>query len=847
MQTVDRRDRSAYHLQRTRPAPSSGYQGRYLFVNDTAEKVLGWSREQLYGKCDTDIFPPATAAQFRENDHKALTSGTGVLTVETLRHEDGIFHHSVVSKFAIPDREGVPRFVGGLAIDITEHQRAEQSLRASEERLQLAIYATTLGIFEHNHRTDAVYWSPTMREIVGWSADGSASLPAFIALIHPEDRAKIVEAIRLAHDPAGEGLYLVEHRIVRRDGGVRWIRICARTHFEGQGDERRPVRTIGTAADVTEQRQAEERLRESEERFQQLAHHIDGYFGLNAPDDSQFHYVSPGYEKITGRSCASQYQHPESWTDVIHPDDRARVLAIVGEPLHNEARQVEYRIVRPDGAVRWIRDRAFPVRNAAGTVYRVAGIGEDITAQKQAEETLRETSEFTRQVVHTAQEGLAVLDLTFRYTLWNTFMERLSGQPASQVLGKRPWEVFHFLSEATSRPLLEAVLTGVITVVPDMFTTPPAPGRAAWVSQVLVPMRDAAGKVVGVLCSLHDITAWKLAEEARRRLAAIVESAEDAIISKNLDGTITTWNAGAERLLGYSAQEVIGQNIALILPVERQEEEPQFRARIVRGESVEYYETIRLNKSGRRMDVALSVSPVRDATGAVIGCAKIMHDISARKHLEKEVLEIATREQRRIGQELHDTTGQELTALSLLAETLVKTLEGRATAEAVIAGKLAVGFERALDQIRGIARGLLPVDVDSQGLQAALEDFTTRISASSGVNCTLYCGSDPVEVEDNQTATQLFHIAQEAVTNALRHGKPSRIALTLIEDKRALTLRIQDNGVGFPAEPVESTGMGLKIMHYRAGLINGRLTIVRADPVGTVVTCRLFKGTIHEQ
>jgi signal transduction histidine kinase len=114
------------------------------------------------------------------------------------------------------------------------------------------------------------------------------------------------------------------------------------------------------------------------------------------------------------------------------------------------------------------------------------------------------------------------------------------------------------------------------------------------------------------------------------------------------------------------------------------------------------------------------------------------------------------------------------------------------------------------------------------------------------VSCTLTCGRNPVEVDDNQTATHLFHIAQEAVTNALRHGRSSRITITLVEDDQAVTLRIQDNGVGFPAGPVESEGMGLKIMHYRAGLMNGRLTVGPAAPVGTAVTCRLFKGTIHE-
>jgi PAS domain S-box-containing protein len=165
---------------------------------------------------------------------------------------------------------------------------------------------------------------------------------------------------------------------------------------------------LALVQDITAQRRAEEKLRESEALFRQLADNIDGYFWLNALDDSRFYYVSPGYEKIKGQSCAGLYQRPQSWTDVIHPEDLAGVLAVVGAPFGQAPRQVEYRIVRPDGAVRWIRDRAFPVRNAAGEVYRVAGIGEDVTERKQAEQEVREYYErvqaLSRQLLTVREE-----------------------------------------------------------------------------------------------------------------------------------------------------------------------------------------------------------------------------------------------------------------------------------------------------------------------------------------------------------------------------------------------------------------------------------------------------------
>jgi PAS domain S-box-containing protein len=638
-------------------------------------------------------------------------------------HADGTVRVIQARGQVIFDTDGAPVRMFGTVQDITDQRQAEEQLRQSEERLQLAVSATNLGIFEHDHRTDAVYWSPAMREMLGCGSDEPASLSAWFELMHPDDCEKTMAAIRRAHDPAGEGRYKIEHRIKRRDGSVRWLRICSRTYFEGAADTRRPLRTIGTMADITEPKQRDEELRQRVEQLRALGDNLhDGAIfqvHLSAPAGRRNSYVSAGIEKLLGVSSADLDANPWAVHELIHPDDRARIEAAESRAdAQGLAIDFEYRARARDGALKWINARSAPRVQPDGTVVR---------------------------------DGI-----------------------------------------------------------------------------------------------LLDITARKQVEEARNRLAAIVESAEDAIISTTLNGVITSWNAGAERLLGYSAQDVIGKNIALIIPMERQEEEPRFRARIALGESIEHCETVRLHNSGRRLDVALSISPIRDSAGKAIGYAKIMHDISARKCLEKEVLEIATREQRRIGHAIHDTIGQELTALNLLADSLIAKLARRASPDAVIAGKLATGLQRVIGQIRGIARGLVPVEVDSQGLLAALAALATRISESSGVICTLDRGGHLPEVDDNHTATHLFHIAQEAVTNALRHGRPSHITLALSEVDGAVTLRIQDDGVGFPGEAAEGNGMGLKIMHYRAGLINGRLTVGPASPRGTAVTCKLFKGASHE-
>lgn len=215
--------------------------------------------------------------------------------------------------------------------------------------------------------------------------------------------------------------------------------------------------------------------------------------------------------------------------------------------------------------------------------------------------------------------------------------------------------------------------------------------------------------------------------------------------------------------------------------------------------------------------------------------AGVCFDITVRKRLERETLEIAAREQLRIGQELHDGVGQELTGLSLMASTLVQRLpEDRP--ETRIARRLVGGFDRVHQQVRTLARGLMPVHVESRGLSVALEDLADRLAEQSGTSIE-FRSKDGINAADHTTATQLFHIAQEAVANALRHGRPRHIVLTLISNPSGLCLAIEDDGVGMCDQP--NDGMGLRIMRYRADQIGGALNVARAESGGTLVSCTL--------
>ena len=180
------------------------------------------------------------------------------------------------------------------------------------------------------------------------------------------------------------------------------------------------------------------------------------------------------------------------------------------------------------------------------------------------------------------------------------------------------------------------------------------------------PLHDASGNVIGAVNMLVDLTDRSQAEQARKVLASIVEHSDDAIVSRDLNGVIASWNPGAERLFGYTADEVVGKSVTALFPEDLQNEECAILERIRRGEQIEHYETVRCRKDGSLVDISLTVSPLRNAAGKITGVAKIARDISARKTAEHErLLALQDEERRRIANELHDSTAQHLAAISL--------------------------------------------------------------------------------------------------------------------------------------------------------------------------------------
>ncbi len=323
--------------------------------------------------------------------------------------------------------------------------------------------------------------------------------------------------------------------------------------------------------------------------------------------------------------------------------------------------------------------------------------------------------------------------------------------------------------------------------------------------------------------------------ESNAALRALIESSPLAIISINADKTITLWNPAAERMFGWKAAEVLGSPVPFI-PQDKENEFDRIGQLVLDGKSFTDFEMRCRKRDGSPIDIVISSAPLRGASGAVYGIMAVIIDTTLNRQLIQEILEISNREQRRIGQDLHDGLSQHLTGIAFLSKVLEQKLAGDAPREASQARELTQLVHQAIDMTRNLAHGLLPVELGEDGLMLALEQLAATVRTVFNTACVFSCDA-PVFIADTSLATHLFRIAQEAVNNAIKHGSAKNITISLSSSNENYFLTIEDDGIGFPRDIDIKKGMGLRIMSYRSRMIGAYLSVGNNPAGGGRVTC----------
>ncbi len=521
-----------------------------------------------------------------------------------------------------------------IAQSLTTHRETTEQLSSAEQKYRALVEQLPVGLYQAELDGQITYVSPRARDLFGFE-EGAIRDDVdwtIATLIHPDDRARLISA--RDQGDAGNAQTDVEFRMKDAHDEQRWVRVRSSLV---RGVNGKPPYWQGTIEDVTDRKQAEAATQAAEERYRTLVEQLPAVTYVSAQGGSGTpNYVSPQIEEMLGFPADEWVSTPSLWIDRLHPDDRERVVAAVRGAEDSQHYSLEYRTLARDQRVVWVENIATLVRDVDGAPRYWHGVLLDATARKEAEAAVHRSEERFRALIQNVSDTIAIHDAdgTLRYI--STTVENLSGYSPGEIERTLQLDWIHPDDRDRYLDFLRrtAESTGEMPTVEFRYQHSDGSER---VMEMIGNNQLANPAIEGLVVTSREITERIQAESLQRQLATIVTSSHDAIIGTTVAGTITSWNYGAEVLLGYQAEEMVGNPIVSVIPPEHMDSFPLMIRRLRQGESITDLETVGITKNEQRVDVSLTLSPLLDDMGKLIGISAIARDIRERKRLEAEL------------------------------------------------------------------------------------------------------------------------------------------------------------------------------------------------------------------
>ena len=620
----------------------NGPEHRWAFVNDLYIRVTGRkSTTDFVGKTLYEALPELEGQGFLELMDRVYATGEPFIGSEmriTLNRsadsgpEDGYFNFVYQP---VLNRAGTVDAILVHAVEVTDQVLSRKQIEISEGRLRLAQTAAHVGTWEWDPIRHTRNLSDELHDIFGYEKSDPNPGQTWASRIAPEDFPKVREWMEQGQI---SGHMDFEYRYRHPARGVRWLH-CKGSRLK-QGS-----RMYGVVIDITERKQTEEALKQSEERLRAIIETTPECVKIVASDGTLMHMNSAGLGMV-GVDCA-EMAVGRSIYDVIAPEDRERFAEFNKRICAGAKEALEFDIIDMNGGRHHMESHAAPLQEFDGSTAHLA-VTRDVTARKLAENAIREREEEFRGLANSMPQLVWMANPDGHIFWYNQRWCEYTGSSRDEMesLG---WQRFH--DPELLPEVIERWTASLVNGEPFEMTFPlrGADGIFRPFLTRVVPVHDANGKITRWFGTNTDVSAEMEAQQvlreskdklesalvASQRLAAIVESSDDAIVSKDLNGIVTSWNRRAEQIFGFRADEIIGQSIIKIIPDELQAGEQDILTTIARGEGIEHFETVRRTKSGQLLDVSLTISPVKDETGKIVGAAKIARDITQRKKTER--------------------------------------------------------------------------------------------------------------------------------------------------------------------------------------------------------------------
>jgi PAS domain S-box-containing protein len=743
-----------------------------------------------------------------------------------LRHEDGGWRW-VLDRGRVPERDAngrATRMVGFL-VEITDRVHTQEALRQSEFRYRTVASMAPGFVFEYRYNddkpSDLVWASDGMQAIFGGSLDDQPG--GWDSIIDEECKP----LVRQRHAQIQAGEPQAGETLVRTVNGERkWLYVSTLPVRDPRTGAVTGV--LGSASDITKRKLAEQKVRESEAVLRAVTENTPDWLFL-VDESLRVRFMNRQFgtyraEEVLGRSLLEFI--PESHRAQL--EELYRGVLRTGEPARFELRHQN-----SNNTLSHHEHRVVPVIDG-GVVRRLTVAVTDVTERKRAESALRESEMTLQTVAASSADWLALFDRQRQCKFLNRAMH---GVPPEDWIGAPVEDFAPPADRADMHEKFEHVMkTGEPCDFDQVIVDPKHGSRYL---KLRARATEADGRIFGAVVNITEVTEQHAQQDTLRTQARILETMREGVVL--IDATtllITLTNATFDKMFGYAEKELPGRSIDPLFSMpalQRKRFERTLRDNTEAAEVMPVeFECAR--KDGSRFVATCVITPLR-ISGTERWLA-VLNDVTERKRLEREIIEISNREQQRIGSDLHDGLGQDLTGIALMLRGVSAQLRKESSAARLDVEEVIGLVNNAIESTRSLARGLSPVSGERGGLAAALQTLAARASERYGVHVDFNAHFDePLRLSET-SATHVYRIVQEALTNVIRHSRASDVTVSLETLGGELHLRVEDNGRGFEqAAPEAIGGLGLKIMRYRAQMLGGDLILESGANGGASVRC----------
>ena len=572
-----------------------------------------------------------------------------------------------------------------------------------------------------------------------------------------------------------------------------------------------------------------------------VAENLNNVMVLATHDFGEVLYVNETYETLWGRTRQSFYDHPFSFLDGIHLDDRHGVQKAIEELIINgkAIEGIECRLIRPDGSMLWIECRGFPILDASGRPYRLVGDAKNITERKAAEEQLKSARARIDSILASVADIHILFDTQWHYLYLNDSALAAIGQPRERILGRTLWEIYpELLGSNAERSFHQAMENGV----PMTFECR-LPIATCWEIRCY-PADEGLSVFATDVTQRNDMEA-RLREE-RDRAQQYLDIAEVVLLALDLEGRITLINRKGCALLEYAESELLGRNwLDTCLP-EKERSRLRLAFKKLLSGDLSYLENAVITRSGEERMLGWRNSLLTDSHGSVVGTLSSGEDITEYKRAEKSleqlsghILQLQDRERRVIARDLHDSTGQNLVALETnlgLLRNSIPPSERKLRSLIHICQKLA---DQCIQEVRTLSYTLHPPMLAESGLPDAVRHFVVGYMKRTGIRAILQVNPGFGRINES-IEVALFRVVQESLTNVYRHSGSREAKIILERNADGVTVEIIDQGHSSFTRPTDSrsgpfyAGVGISSMKERVKLIGGHIEILSGNEGTTV-------------